>query len=672
MRTPPLLLKIAIFVVVLATLISTRWIFSYSYDTTYMNDYYDHSQWQIPLSNRVMSDADLYQVAGQRYLAGTDFFTINPEVPPLGKLLYGFAIQEWSNPYFVVVLFYILNLGLLYWLSRLVIQKEVHRWLALLLIASMPLFSSSLTETTLDAIQVSFLLGHVIAVGFIPQRKWLASILAGVSLGLFSAVKIAFFTPLILLVTAGYLWQKKLWKHIFVVGVFTAIGYGMVYLPYLQNHSIFELISNQKWMIQFYLDGSVEHIFGVAAMMLATGLYKGWWGESWQFSSVWSAWWPVMLVLAGLLVWQKKNTWSWKSISFQHYLFGVIAIIFLAMMILPFWPRYLLLVMPIGILIFISALVESKLQKFVWLIVVIAGLQFFFTIFPTPQTHLGLVERQWRDGTYQEFYGNVDTSSISFDRMSFSSKLQNELETLQLTERNLELTHGFVWPWQSSVLVVVTTTYTSQLGEYSHQSETYATKSKGRWYLQWNWNILAPDFTEDATFAFEQVDPNPSTLYASNGVPILKIDNYPVVSLKREYFSDDEPTRKRLAELLDTSTVGLLNYLFVDHRYVEQPVWGKLPFGYDSAELTFFIDDGVLIVEDQLKWSSAGKVTSPDELNHAMKLLPEIADAEVLGTIYIDTNGQKIKYMEQLPQQPYEIYLSEKDTLLLPSTQLAE
>src|SRR3989344_7148489 len=63
------------------------------YDTAYWKDRYEHSQWQLPLSERIIGDDGLYAYAGYKLVHGLDPTIISAEVPPVGKYIFGFSIH---------------------------------------------------------------------------------------------------------------------------------------------------------------------------------------------------------------------------------------------------------------------------------------------------------------------------------------------------------------------------------------------------------------------------------------------------------------------------------------------------------------------------------------------------------------------------------------------------
>ena len=58
-----------------------------SYDASYWKERFEHSQWSMPLSNRIIGYDGLFSYVGYRLADGEDPSKINPETQPVGKYL---------------------------------------------------------------------------------------------------------------------------------------------------------------------------------------------------------------------------------------------------------------------------------------------------------------------------------------------------------------------------------------------------------------------------------------------------------------------------------------------------------------------------------------------------------------------------------------------------------
>ena len=161
-------------------------------DLTYLEDLFSHSQWSIPLSTRIMSDNELYQVAGYRLIKGDSAFSINPEVPPVAKYFYGLGILLFKNSFLISLFFYTLAIFLFTKISFKIFSNKNLARISIVLFCLSPILISQITQTMLDLPQLVFLLAHVLTLLHTNQllkskKSIFLIILSGISLGLFAA-----------------------------------------------------------------------------------------------------------------------------------------------------------------------------------------------------------------------------------------------------------------------------------------------------------------------------------------------------------------------------------------------------------------------------------------------------------------------------------------------------
>src|SRR5687767_7985210 len=69
-----------------------------SYDVSYWKDRFEHSQWAMPLSKRIIGDDGLFSYVGYTLALGADPTRVNPETLPVSKYFIGFFIAYFQNP----------------------------------------------------------------------------------------------------------------------------------------------------------------------------------------------------------------------------------------------------------------------------------------------------------------------------------------------------------------------------------------------------------------------------------------------------------------------------------------------------------------------------------------------------------------------------------------------
>ena len=129
------------------TLLS-RWAFVEKLNLDYLEEFYLDSQWKNPRSKRIMSDNELYQYAGYKYLKGEDLFLLILKFHLLKIYIWCFNIV-FNNPYYASLTLFVLAFVAYYFLiTKLVkIANPVYSFPSLPL---SPLVFQQITRSMLD------------------------------------------------------------------------------------------------------------------------------------------------------------------------------------------------------------------------------------------------------------------------------------------------------------------------------------------------------------------------------------------------------------------------------------------------------------------------------------------------------------------------------------------
>lgn len=412
------------------TLWWSRWVWQEPFDFGYLWQYYQESQWRNPVSQRIISDNELYQVAGVKLVTERDYFVTNPEVPPVGKILYGISSVWLGHPSWATLGLYLGALAAFWWVSGVLDQSRHSRLVGLGLLSSSTLFASQLSQTMMDLPQLLWFLLHL---GFVlsllsshrPARPtsnrqpWLLAGLAGICLGLFAGTKIAVLAPVILIISLLFLAGQRLWVSAGLLIGTAGLTYMASYGGYFLDHSIWDWLGTQKWMLTFYQQSRVKPIPGMVLVTSLTGWYLGWWKPSiWQPVREWQlSWWLSAVASIGVglkMAWQViqkrrlKQFWATESAGRRLYVvllwFGLIGL----MMLIPFWSRYYLLALPLGILLISPWLATKKIL--VGLVLLLNILQFGLYFHGHPADRLAFMADTWNAGRYADFYNFLTPS----------------------------------------------------------------------------------------------------------------------------------------------------------------------------------------------------------------------------------------------------------------------
>jgi len=554
---------------------SYRWIFPYRFDYTYFKDWYDHSQWSIPLSPRIMGDAELYQLSGYSLLKGDSPFHINPETPPLAKYAYGASILFFNNPYYASIIFYAFSLLLFWWFSHLVLRSKSLVLLAVFFYATSPLFFSQIGQVGLDLPQLCFLLIHLIFFFLCVQNEekksslisWFFLVVSGIGLGAFTVTKIGFFVPIILLVDAWLLWKKKRFTQLIPLVAFTGITYVASYAPYFfQHHSFIEWLKAQKWMINFYTSAHVQFIPFMIFVTLISGFLVSWWNST-EYVQEWTLLWPAALVIFFYYLFRRHfwkdahRTWQW-----QYVLFLLLGLI-LTNSIIPFWSRYLILLLPFLILLVVDFLGRHKRLAIVFIFISLA--HFVFFLFPRPQEMVSIADQAWQSGSYPELYSFLDQSSKNtISREQFTRDLRLVDYNLETPKKEVKIIEPWDFPWENSdnaSTIVTAITYDSPIGKLNNTTTLKIHRENNQWRIHWDWSAVLPHFIPNDQVQLEKTSAPDGTLRTGEDRIVLSLEKpWPFISVVPNQLAHDaEPTLHLIFQVTGIDAIQQRASIFV-------------------------------------------------------------------------------------------------------------
>lgn len=312
-----------------------------------------------PVIRESIGDDGLYAYAGWEYIKGKDPTLLNAEMPPFGKYLIGASIVLFQNQNVFALFSGVLALIALYLLSKFVLKDVILALLPVLFFSLEPLFYTQLRAPFLDLLYLALL---SFTFYFFLKKQFLLSF---ISLGLMMATKASIATLGLIFATEGvYLLINKdfssLKKFIFFLPI-TIIVFLATYIQYFfLGHTVKQFLGVQKWILNFYAVGAKGNIIDVFQMLII-GKWSTWWEKTDAFVSEWQITWPLLFIsfIAVSIFTIKKR--KRDTILLLHLWVGIY-IIFL--MIVPVFPRYLLVVLPFLYIIFVFTLVYFVSKKY--------------------------------------------------------------------------------------------------------------------------------------------------------------------------------------------------------------------------------------------------------------------------------------------------------------------
>jgi len=281
-----------------------------------------------------------------RYMQGVDPTTLNAEIPPAGKYLLGIVIYIFHYAPVFGLLSGVTALFALYLLNTTLFKNRTLAILPVVLFSFEPIFRGQLVAPFLDLIYLAFLCFCLYF--FLKKRFIISGIFLGLMMGTKASIAALFLTVFVQLV---YLvlenWQKNkrdlllsISKPIFLVVLFGSLVFTAGYFRFFMlGHNVIDFLKVQKWIINFYSEGAKGSLITIW-QILASGTWPTWWGQTLKVGEWWVGW-PILLIISLCsAIYFKDSLGKMRLIV----LWVVVYLVFL--MVVPAWPRYLLLLLP--------------------------------------------------------------------------------------------------------------------------------------------------------------------------------------------------------------------------------------------------------------------------------------------------------------------------------------
>lgn len=340
------------------------------YNPGYYQKKFNESQYRNPRSKKLIGDYDLYAYAGWEYIHGANPLTINPEHPPLGKLLIGLVTVLTGFHRISNFIFIILDIICLYWLSHLLNFQRLKSLLLLIALTFDNILIDFYTMTPmLDVIQLFFILLFFIFLKYHEKTKKECYLgLTSLMIILSSSVKFWVNGLFLIICYSFYLLWQLLKKSLSLKQIIKALSLFLIISPLylvfyfgsiLSGISIRTIIGAQKWMYLFHKIGVARFankFRGNFLEFIFLNRWKIWWsGFRYQAYDRYYFLWPIIFIIFFLLsVFYVLRVLRFKKLSYLSIiiLFCLLNIIFISMS--PFFPHYMLIFLPFIYLIVFS------------------------------------------------------------------------------------------------------------------------------------------------------------------------------------------------------------------------------------------------------------------------------------------------------------------------------
>lgn len=498
-----ILIILLLFLYVSFIIYCNRGIYFQRFDQKYWKDKYEHSQWKLPFSPRILGDDGLYLYEGYRLIGGGDPTQTNAEIPPLGKYAIGITtIMLGNGSWFGFIVLVLVAASVFTFTKKLTGQTHVASLVTLMVVTD-PLMTSQFTLTMLDGIQVLF----AILVFIIIHANGRAPLL-GAAVGLYAAAKTPLYAPILGILALFYL-VKRSTSPLFSILMYIGVGvtvYISQYAYYLwTGHTLMDVLAVQKWIIAFYRHSGLSANTGSALTTLFFGKYWNLFTKSWTGAGQFSPVWPPLMILVSLSA-VRLYVFRDKTISALTPMLIYGLSLLLLFTFIPFWTRYLVQVLPIFYVIAGVFLWRARATWFVPLSLLLCAGNLTASaliLFPTPEATVRQITYEWSHGYFQDIYERLslnDKRRMSREEFLKKGLFLNDAGQIEYAYTTLEPQR-----WSRTVktqtAIVKILYHTRNLGSFLQTSAVPVIKENGQWKIIWKWENYISGLSDFSTLS---------------------------------------------------------------------------------------------------------------------------------------------------------------------------
>lgn len=263
---------------------------------------YEGSNYVLGDRGNKMSDDDVYTYAGYVYASGASPLSVNFEHPPFMKYLYGFSVDLFGNPSWIIVGFMLVQALCLVYLADDLYKNKKLLVAAVVFFLSNSLVYSYFTKALLDVPLAGMMLLSIFTyLRYMKHPSVLRGVLFGSVIGLYFSTKYPF--PLSiglygLLLISVWLKYKNIWHMAIMLGS-TAAAYLSTYIMFfLQGNSLIDYLRFEIWRLHWYL-GKADAPRALILHTVLFGRHTAWWAHdnSMVVYPNYTILWPISFIL---------------------------------------------------------------------------------------------------------------------------------------------------------------------------------------------------------------------------------------------------------------------------------------------------------------------------------------------------------------------------------------
>lgn len=506
--------------------------FTNEYDVSYWKDRFEHSQWQLPLSKRIIGDDGLFSYVGYLLIKGDDPSFINSETPLLGKYLIGLSIMLFKSPAYYALFFGIGSILLFFLIAKKLFATKETGFFVTALIFLDPLIFTQFWKAWVDIPQLFFLLLFIfIFIHLFSTKKktfLVLSLACGISLGFFSQTKPPILLPGILLLSSLFFFFKKnLGAYVlYLLGL--AAGILLIYTRYFfLDHSFIDFLKLQKHVVWIYLQSKLDVHYGAILQTLIFGKFPPIVSGPLIAIEEWWVMWPFVTIVGittSITFFVRKGSFIlWKGLA----LFLLTSLLINAM--IPAYPRYLVAIIPLLYLftgLAFEKIIKPRLRSFTIISVLLFSLV-HSNIFLLPSSDVFLrnflynFSNQYFHDIYQENLTQEFRQTMSRDtfRMTAQRAIQDAtVKSIEVKEKERDI-NQFMEKGTVKLYIIYKT---QDLGAFSEEKTVFLIKEQSQWKIQWDWNIVLNGFVPGNMVGMQTILGKRGSIINGHGVPLAQ------------------------------------------------------------------------------------------------------------------------------------------------------
>lgn len=545
-----------------------------SYDVAYWKDRFEHSQWVLPLSKRIIGDDGLFAHIGHELIHGSNVAGFNAETPPVGKYLIGSFIVLFKNPSYYAMFFGILSLALFYLIAKRLFQNRNLSLLVTALLFIDPLFYSQFWRAWVDIPHLFFLFTNIFFLLLLntqAKRAIIAPFLMGISLGFFIETKPPILLPLVLFLETLFFFFKKKQKEymIFLAGILTAVLFSYSKF-FWDGNTLIDLLKLKKYVLSFYLKSQLVVHHDAIWQTLFLGKFPNIGGGELISVDEWWIAWPIIsvigLCMSFLFLLKKDVNIIWKGLAV--FVLGSLAIYTM----IPAYPRYLVVVLPFLYLFFVKAVEKffklKLLVFFLMLVLTYGSIHAFYNL----QSRVDLVlnnfyysfsHHHFQD-IYQESLSKKDKKLISRSQFRFLTQHaynQGTIRKIHIQEKEREI----AWSKSKGIIKLKVTYDTLHLGRFSEDKTVILVKEDGEWKIVWNWDLIFDGFLPHYSLETTRIVGKRGSIVDSNEKALVEDVQGYLISIRPDKI--DTKRENRMIDLI--GSLGYIKPVHLQNAYLE-------------------------------------------------------------------------------------------------------